>query len=130
MMYLKKSQIAVGLAACLGASLGILSSAVANPLSGAMDRELMSQASDTWNAHGDVPVLDNTTVQGRITSINGDEVQLALANNGGTKTYKVPAFDQRLYGLKVGSNATFTIRRSDGYVVAISDVTSDAGSNR
>lgn len=118
-------------AAILSACLGVMSSALANPLSAPIGGEFLSQnsAPDTWDSNGNVPILDNTSVRGRITSINGDQVQLALSD-GRTSTYNIPEFDQQLYRLRVGSDATLTLRKADNSVIAISDVTSGAGNNR
>lgn len=118
-------------AALLSACLGLMSSALANPLAAQMGEEFLSQnsAPDTWDSDGDVPLIDNTSIRGRITSISGDQVQLALSD-GGTGTYTIPEFDQQLYTLRVGSDVTLTLRRADNSVIAISDVTSSSGSNR
>lgn len=128
-MFSSSQQTLMGLVVLLSASSGILSPVLAHPSPTDMSGLLLSQAPDTWNVHGDVPIVDNTSISGQITNISGDDVQLTLAD-GGTHTFKIPAFDQRLYNLKVGSGVTLTVRKADEHVVAISDVTSSTGNNR
>lgn len=56
-----------------------------------------------------VPQLTSEEVQGRITRIQGDRVEMQLSN-GETRTYTISADDQTRNQLRVGSDVVLSVR--------------------
>ncbi|HEY9659748.1 MAG TPA: hypothetical protein V6C65_14930 [Allocoleopsis sp.] len=68
-----------------------------------------------------LPLLETTTIQGRITGIDGNRVQIVLPH-GETHTYRVSQSRQQQNGLNVGSTLVLHVRRLNQAVIAISKV--------
>jgi antitoxin (DNA-binding transcriptional repressor) of toxin-antitoxin stability system len=110
-------KVAAGAALTLIACLAAIPS-TARPSSQAASVILLSQVNKPSNEG--TPVLNTTEVQGRITKVEGDNVELRLTN-GETRTYSITKADQERNRLQVGSDVTLTVRGDT--VVAISPST-------
>lgn len=88
----------------------------------AEQEQLVSQSDQlllpTSNA---LPLLETDSVGGKITNIEGNQVQVALPN-GETQSYRISASRQQQYGLQVGSELVLRVRRLNNAVIAITEV--------
>ncbi len=107
---------AMALTACLAAV-----PAMARPLNQA--DVLLSQVNKPTEG---TPSVTATQVQGRITKIDGDKVEVRTAN-GQSRTFSITKADQDRNRLQVGSTITLTVRGET--VVAISPVTTNTTSS-
>lgn len=118
-MVVQKSKNLTG-AALTGAALGAIYLASAPAASASANEPLIisqrySSPTATSNA---LPLLETVPVRGRITEIDGNRVQLKLANDE-IRTYRISKARQQQFGLEVGSEVTLNIRRLNNAVTAI-----------
>lgn len=113
-------KLLTGVAVMLVACLATAHPGMARPLN-QHDALLLSQVNKP-ETEG-TPQLGTTEVQGRITRIDGDEVEVRLST-GETRTYTIAEADQERNRLTVGSDVVLTVRGDT--VVAISPGTESA----
>jgi antitoxin (DNA-binding transcriptional repressor) of toxin-antitoxin stability system len=102
------SKVLTGAAITLVACLAAVSPSMANPMNQSTDGLLLSQENRPEN-EGVPQLLNNDEVQGRVTRINGDKVEMQLST-GERRTYTISQDDQERNRLQVGSEVVLTVR--------------------
>lgn len=100
-------KVLTGTAVALLACLAIAHPSTARPLAQQTDMLLLSQVNQP-ETEG-VPQLTIDQVQGRITKIDGDKVELRLSN-GETRSYTISKADQDRNRLAVGSDVVLNVQ--------------------
>lgn len=114
------SGAAIALLACLAAA----QAGVARPLQ--TSGTLLAQVNVP--PEEGVPPLITEEVQGRITKIEGNKVEVRLSS-GELRTYTIPPADQERNSLKVGDNVVMSVRGDTVLAIGPSSTTSTTGSS-
>jgi hypothetical protein len=100
-------KLLAGAAVTFVTTLAIANPSMARPIAQQANPLLLSQVNQP-ETEG-TPQLTTDTVEGRITRIDGDEVELRLSS-GETRTYTISEADQERNELTVGSNVVLNVR--------------------
>ena len=118
-MIFRHGKLLAGTAVALITCVGTIAPGFARPLDQATEGQLLSQVNQPEREG--VPSANIETISGRIVSINGDQVQLRLANNE-TRTYTIPEDTQQENNLQPGTDVTLNVNRSTNTVVAVNPI--------
>lgn len=110
-MSFHKLKMVVGTAVALAACLTVVAPSMAQSTNG-----LLLSQENRPETEGVPQLLNNDEVQGRVTKIDGDKVEMQLST-GERRTYTISRDDQERNRLQVGSEVILTVR--DDAVLAI-----------